>query len=58
MIPVICDSQVLRHPVYLLGEGGEADGTNFSPCLTLNFPHSLPDRDSKRLEPTSPADCE
>lgn len=58
MIPVICDSQVLRHSVYLLGEGGEADGTNFSQCLTLNFLHGLPNRDSKRLETTSPSDCE
>lgn len=58
MIPVICDRQVLRHSVYLLGERGEADGTNFSQCLTLNFPHGLPDRDSKRLEPPSPDNCE
>lgn len=53
MIPVIRE-----HSVYLLGEGGHADGTNFSQCLTLNFPHGLPDRDSKRLEPMSLADCE
>lgn len=58
MIPAICDSQVLRYPVYLLGERGEADGTNFLQCLTLNFSRGVPDRNSKRLESTSPADCE
>lgn len=55
---MICDSQVLRYLVYLLGERGEADGTNFLQCLTLNFSRGVPDRNSKRLESTSPADCE
>lgn len=42
-LPVICDSQVLRHSAYLLGEGGEADGNNSSQCLTLNFLCGLPE---------------
>lgn len=59
-LPVICDNQVLRHSACPLGEGGKANGNNFSQRLTWIYLCGLPDRDSKnmRLEPTSAADCE